>query len=463
MSNVQAELNYDDFWLLDIEVDTLAKLKIIGKINEDTGETVLTPHLDPSSIKERYKKTKIIIAPDGSGVYPQSLYLVSKLRGNEKVKNTDSIAKALLLFTRFLDSTHSNQEDEDGNEIPAECLTYKSLSKYEEEGAPWRFAEFLKKNCRHRRSDGDEAWSLTTARAYMGAVLGFYKWMQKFGYLKNDDDHLVTHFSKGTYLYEGYDQHDMLTHTKSSTKREYEISNIMKEFPRADSTPIHKKLKPIPPEHLALFEEYIDGLPKPFALMFRLAIKTGTRIEELTHLPASNIGEADMSELDVIPIHLTKTKGSKPRNIEVPLYLYEELEQYKYSRQRERNALKRKHLFYSNSESVVEDYLFISNKGNAYSENTLEKHFSALRKLIQEVEPAWYYRVHDCRSTFATYWLFTESEARGVSYEFLMDELAELMGHESTTTTEKYIKFMNEYESKLRAAKRKNNKLNGGW
>ncbi|KII78634.1 integrase, partial [Vibrio renipiscarius] len=187
MSNVQAELNYDDFWLLDIEVDTLAKLKIIGKINEDTGETVLTPHLDPSSIKERYKKTKIIIAPDGSGVYPQSLYLVSKLRGNEKVKNTDSIAKALLLFTRFLDSTHSNQEDEDGNEIPAECLTYKSLSKYEEEGAPWRFAEFLKKNCRHRRSDGDEAWSLTTARAYMGAVLGFYKWMQKFGYLKNDD------------------------------------------------------------------------------------------------------------------------------------------------------------------------------------------------------------------------------------------------------------------------------------
>lgn len=297
----------------------------------------------------------------------------------------------------------------------------------------------------------------------MGAVLGFYKWMQKFGYLKNDDNNVVTHFSKGTYLYEGYDQHDMLSHTKSSTKREYEISNIMKEFPRADSTPIHKKLKPKPPEHIALFEEYVDCLPKPFPLMFRLAIKTGTRIEELTHFPADNIGEVDMSELDVVPVHLTKTKGSKPRNIEVPLYLYEELEQYKYNRQRERNALKREQLLNSNSESVVEDYLFISNKGRPYSENTLEKHFFALRKLIQVVEPAWYYRVHDCRSTFATQWLFTESNARGVSYEFLIDELAELMGHESTKTTEKYIKFMNEYESKLRAAKRKNNKLNGGW
>ncbi|WP_228089909.1 tyrosine-type recombinase/integrase [Vibrio parahaemolyticus] len=463
MSDVQAELIYDDFWLLDIEVDTLAKLKITGKINEDTGEAVLTPHLDPSNLEDRYKKTKIIIAPDGSVVYPQSLYLVSKLRGDGKVKDTNSIAKALLLFTRFLDSTHSSQDDEDGNKIPPECLTYKSLSKYEEEGAPWRFAEFLKKNCRHRQSDGGEAWSLTTARTYMGAVLGFYQWMQKFGYLKNDDDHVVTHFSKGTYLYEGYDQHDMLSHTKSSTKREYEISNIMKEFPRADSTPVHKKLKPKPPEHLALFEEYVDCLPKPFSLMFRLAIKTGTRIEELTHFPADNIGEVDMSELDVVPVRLTKTKGSKPRNIEVPLYLYEELEQYKYNRQRERNALKREQLLNSNSESVVEDYLFISNKGRPYSENTLEKHFSALRKLIQEVEPAWYYRVHDCRSTFATQWLFTESKARRVSYEFLMDELAELMGHESTKTTEKYIKFMNEYESKLRAAKRKNNKLNGGW
>ncbi|WP_330959873.1 tyrosine-type recombinase/integrase [Photobacterium sp. 53610] len=463
MSDVQAELIYDDFWLLDIEVDTLAKLKITGKINEDTGEAVLTPHLDPSNLEDRYKKTKIIIAPDGSVVYPQSLYLVSKLRGDGKVKDTNSIAKALLLFTRFLDSTHSSQDDEDGNKIPPECLTYKSLSKYEEEGAPWRFAEFLKKNCRHRQSDGGEAWSLTTARTYMGAVLGFYKWMQKFGYLKNDDNYVVTHFSKGTYLYEGYDQHDMLSHTKSSTKREYEISNIMKEFPRADSTPVHKKLKPKPPEHLALFEEYVDCLPKPFPLMFRLAIKTGTRIEELTHFPADNIGEVDMSELDVVPVRLTKTKGSKPRNIEVPLYLYEELEQYKYNRQRERNALKREQLLNSNSESVVEDYLFISNKGRPYSENTLEKHFSALRKLIQDVEPAWYYRVHDCRSTFATQWLFTESNARGVSYEFLIDELAELMGHESTKTTEKYIKFMNEYESKLRAAKCKNNKLNGGW
>ncbi|MEZ9717296.1 tyrosine-type recombinase/integrase [Vibrio cyclitrophicus] len=463
MSDIQAELIYDDFWLLDIEVDTLAKLKITGKINEDTGEAVLTPHLDPSNLKDRHKKTKIIIAPDGSVVYPQSLYLVSKLRGGGKVKDTNSIAKALLLFTRFLDSTHSSQEGEDGNEIPPECLTYKSLSKYEEEGAPWRFADFLKKNCRHRQSDGGEAWSLTTARTYMSAVIGFYKWMQKFGYLKNNDDHIVTHFSKGTYLYEGYDQHDMLSHTKSSTKREYEISNIMKEFPRSDSTPAHKKLKPMSFDHKELFSQHIDTLPKAISLILRLCEESGLRIDEATHFPARNIGDEDCSELEVVPVHITHTKGSKPRTIEIPIALYEELEQYKESNQRQKNLTRRKNLIDSKEERDTTDYLFVSNKGLPYEENTLEVHFSVLRKRIRAIEPSWYYRIHDLRSTFATHWLWKEHQSRHVDYDFLMDELAYLMGHSSTKTTQKYVTFMDKRDNQLSVAKSKNRKISGGW
>ena len=220
MSKVQAELIYDDFRLIDIEVDTLAKLKISGQLNKDTGEAVLTPYLAPSSLKDRHKKTKIILAPDGSVVYPQSLYLVSKLRGEGKVKDTSSIAKALLLFTRFLDSTHSEQYDKSGEVISPEYLTYKSLTHYEEEGAPWRFAEFLLSNCRHRNSEGGEALSLATARSYMNSVIGFYKWMQKFGYIKNDSEHVFTHFSK---VITGQNQDiielDLLAHRKSTKPR----------------------------------------------------------------------------------------------------------------------------------------------------------------------------------------------------------------------------------------------------
>ncbi|MDO6488419.1 site-specific integrase [Colwellia sp. 6_MG-2023] len=453
---------YEDFQLLSIKVDTLANIKISECVDNDTGEITLKPHLSPSNRQKYRRKTDIIIAPDGSVVYPQSLYLVSKLRGEAAVKDTKSIAKALLMFTRYLDSTHYSQFDENNNEIPPEYLTYKTLSKYEEEGAPWRFAEYLLANCRHANSNGDESLALSTARTYMGAVIGFYKWMQKYGYIKNDETHLMTHFTE-VERFIGVDQHDMLAHTKSGMKREYEISNIMKMFPKAESTPPHKKLKPMTFDHRELFEKYVEQLPKPFPLMFKLIVSSGLRIEEVTHFPAHDIGKSDYSGLDVVPTPIIVTKGGKPRTVEIPVELYEELEQYKESKQREINLIKRNKLIESGEERDSTNYLFISNKGKQYTENTLEKHFSALRTLIQEVDASWYYRVHDGRSTFATHWLWKEHQSRGVDYNFLMDELAELMGHSNTGITQKYVIFMDKRDHQLSIAKSKNNKINGGW
>lgn len=452
-----------DFRLLEIEVDTLAKLEITSQTNQHTAEAYLYASLTPSNLKSRHKKTKIILAPDGSIVYPQSLYLVSKLSGEGKVKDTGSIARALLAFTRFLDSTHYDQQEENGDVIPPRYLTYKSLSKYEEEGAPWQFAEFLLANCRHRNSFGDEALSLGTARSYMNSVIGFYKWLQRFGYVRKDNEHVVTHYSKVKIrMNEGVNQHDMLAHTRPNNTREVDMSNIMKEFPRADSTPAHRKLKPMSAEHDEIFEESVKLLPEPFPLMFRLAKVTGTRIDELRHFPAHQIENVDTADLDVVPINITTTKGNKPRVIEVPIDIYEELEIYKFSKKRMRNIDKREKLIKSTKDIDKTDYLFISNKGIKYSTNTLEKHFNALRKYILSKHPNWYYRVHDLRSTFATNWLRVEAEYREVGYDFLMDELAELMGHSSTSTTEKYVKFMNEEHSQRSAARHKNNKFNTG-
>ena len=453
---------YEDYRLLSIEVDTLASLKISEIVDNDTGEITFNPYLSPFNLPSRHKNTDIIIAPDGSVVYPQSLYLVSKLRGEAAVKDTKSIAKALLMYTRYLDSTHYSQFDEDDNEIPPEYLTYKTLSKYEEEGAPWRFAEYLLANCRHANSNGDESLALSTARTYMGVVIGFYKWMQEFNYIKNDENHVVTHFSKAQVV-NGVDQHDMLAHTKSDMKREYDTTNIMKMFPKSEFTPAHKKLKPMTFDHLKLFEKYIEHLPKPFPLMFKLIVSSGLRIEEVTHFPAHDIGKGDYSDLDVVPIHITVTKGGKPRTVEIPFELYEELEQYKESKQRERSLIKRIKLIEYGEEFDSTDYLFLSNKGKPYTENTLEKHFSTLRTLINEEDANWYYRVHDGRATFATHWLWNEHQSRGVDYNFLMDELAELMGHANTSTTQKYVIFMDKYDNQLRVARRKNNKINGGW
>jgi len=454
---------YDDYRLLSIEVDTLAKLKISEINDAGSGKVTYSPYLSPSNLQSRLKKTDIIVAPDGRVVYPQSLYLVSKLRGEAAVKDTNSIAKGLLAFTRYLDSTHYPEVDDDGDEIPPEYLTYKTLTQYEEEGAPWRFAEFLLANCRATpNATGDEAYSLNSARSYMGAVIGFYKWMQKYGYLKNDDEHVLTHFSK-VESYAGINQHDMLAHTRSGEKRVYEISNIMKMFPKNDQTPTYQKLKPMSFDHKELFSQHIDTLPKAISLILRLCEEAGLRIDEATHFPARNIGEKDCSELEVVPVHITHTKGSKPRTIEIPIALYEELEQFKDSNQRQKNLTRRKELIDSKEERDTTEYLFISNKGRPYTENTLEVHFGVLRQRIRAIEPSWYYRIHDLRSTYATHWLWSESQERQVAYDYLMDELAVLMGHSSTSTTEKYIKFMNKFDEQLRVAESKNNKINKGW
>ncbi|CAK1734348.1 tyrosine-type recombinase/integrase [Vibrio crassostreae] len=455
---------YDDYRLLSIEVDTLSKLKISENINAETGEATYSLRLPPSNLKSRLKKTDIIIAPDGSVVYPQSLYLVSKLRGEAAVKDTGSIAKGLLAFTRYLDSTHYPQVDYDGNEIPPEYLTYKTLTKYEEEGSPWRFAEFLLANCRAKAdATGHEAYSLSSARSYMSAVIGFYKWMQKYGYLKNDVKHVLTHFNKVEAYVDDTNQHDMLAHTRLEAKRIYEISNIMKMFPKNDQTPAHQKLKPMSLDHKELFNRHIDALPKAISLMLRLCEESGLRVNEVTHFPARNIGDRDCSELDIVPVHITHTKNSKPRTVEIPITLYEELEQFKESNQRHKNLNRRKELFDFKEERNTTDYLFVSNKGRPYTENTLEVHFGALRKSLRAIDPSWYYRIHDLRSTYATHWLWSESQERQVAYDYLMDELALLMGHSSTATTEKYIKLMNKFNDQLRVAMSKNNKINGGW
>lgn len=463
MSKNQTKVNEEDFRLIEIEVDTLAKLEYTEQVNEDTSEVVLSPTLKLSKLKSPHKKTKIILAPDSTIVYPQSLYLVSRLSGQGKIKDTDSIAKALLAYSRFLDSTHSETKDVNGDIIPPEYLTYKSLSKHEEEGAPWRFAQFLLLNTRHRSSEGDEVFALSTAKSYMNSVIGFYKWLQRFAYIKNDQNNVVTYFSQITMETDyGRTQHDILAHTKSNKPRQVDMSNIMQIFPRADSTPSYKKLKPMTLEHHSLFDKYINDLPVPFSLMFRLAIKTGTRIDELCHFPAHQIGNIDASGLDVIPFQITVTKFNKPRIIEVPIDIYEELEIYKFSKKQINNTSKRDNLI--GSENIdSSDYLFLSNKGRFYSEKTLEKHFSNLRKSIINIDSSWYYKVHDLRSTYATNWLRNEASEREVGYDFLMSELANLMGHESTATTEKYVKLMNENYSQRSAARRKNNKINGGW
>ena len=100
--------------------------------------------------------------------------------------------------------------------------------------------------------------------------------------------------------------------------------------------------------------------------------------------------------------------------------------------------------------------LFVNTRGLPFNKNTLQSKFSDIRAAIQDRHPSWYYRPHDLRSTFATHWLKREADRRVMVFDILICELADLMGHESTHTTQKYINFMNDLASKMEYARRKN-------
>ena len=58
MSKTQTGVNEEDFRLLEIEVDTLAKVKFTEQVNEETPEITISPTLELSKLKSPIKKQK---------------------------------------------------------------------------------------------------------------------------------------------------------------------------------------------------------------------------------------------------------------------------------------------------------------------------------------------------------------------------------------------------------------------
>ncbi|EGQ8307308.1 site-specific integrase [Vibrio parahaemolyticus] len=429
-----------EFRLIKTKLNTLNKIQFV--LQEDTSEII--PELATASHDQYIKEVQLILDPDGCLVYPQSLYIMSKLRGRNAVKNTKTHEQAMLLYTRWLNLVG---------------MSYTDLTEYEEEGAPWQFSTFLLENIRKVNPDGsttEAAYSVNTARAYMGVVLNFYSWLINNRYLPLSKDKVVCSFFD-VKTNSGQPQHDILAHTNSGRGHYVQTNSILRRFPRTESTSTDKKLKPMTVEDEAIFDQYVNRLEKPFPLMFWLAKATGLRAYELATFPAAKISEFAYEVLEKVQFHISPdngchTKFSKPRTIEIPVDIFSELEAYYYSNERMENLEKCE---------LYHEPLFPSNKGRPYATNTLSKQFEKLRELIRTDHPYWYYREHDLRSTFATSWMKNESEKRVVSYDFLIDELADLMGHKNTSTTEKYVNYLNRRKSQLAVAKKKNNLIQG--
>ena len=191
-------------------------------------------------------------------------------------------------------------------------------------------------------------------------------------------------------------------------------------------------------------------------LMLYTAIETGLRLEELATFPATEVRETSFHE-KVVNVTISevrngcKTKFSKERTIQVPRHIMEILLQYKHSKAR---------LAAQSRCNIKHNGLFLNpREGLPFAPNTLETHFSDVRKEIIKKHPDWYFTAHDLRATYATHWLYREHAKRNLLFEVLIHELADLMGHTSTQMTEKYISYMNTDKYWREFASRKNSQL----
>jgi len=226
----------------------------------------------------------------------------------------------------------------------------------------------------------------------------------------------------------------------------------------------------------------------------RLKLATGLRIQELVTFPALAIRHPDPNvdkiSFNISPLVGCQTKYSKKRTIEIPFDLMRELSEYKESEirkkcmEKEYGYLKKQHekarkaalalwIADRNEESdfIFNEFdyektkpshepLFYNNRGTQYSKSSFGATISNIRDGIQKTHTDWYYRLHDLRSTFDTDWLLKEATERKCVCDILLGELAALLGHESTMTTQKYIDFSRNKDAKIKFSQRKNDAMN---
>jgi integrase len=449
-----------DFQNRKISVELSPKFSM--SMDESTGE--IKPKIIEND-KVRKKLLTIIVDPDGKALEPHNSYLHNLL--STGAKNTNTAAQALLSFTRYLTAINK---------------TYRDVTDDQYESPPWLYGDWLLDTLTvvdpaTGKPENNNGYSISTARTYMGVVIGFYKWLHRENILAIDNDHKPFEFKWVRINRGGMVQHNMLAHITGRKAIEVQTNNLIKRFPKVQSTPPWMKLKPLKPDDKALFLKYLNkekGAGEVKSLMCRFALETGVRMQELVTIPEDKIvfpiGDID-TPFTIGPANGCDTKFSKQRNIGIPYELMIELHEYKLSRyrvaclnraglelnkQEQQSAIKSDGYVEPVSESRLHGRLFINEDGRPYSKNTIQSFISTTRKQIRNKHGDWYYRPHDLRSTFATEWLGEEVTKRKVVYDFLMQELAVLMGHENISTTLKYIDFMNATNTKIEHSASKN-------
>ncbi|EHR5321332.1 site-specific integrase [Vibrio parahaemolyticus] len=405
----------------------------------------------------------ILIDPDGNNVVPVNLYLHSLLFDPDvsSVKTIESHANALLSFYRWMSM-----------EIPAHIhprtgavveeklpLTIYDCTEKVEESPVVRYRDYLSENLYTVDENGKIGGSPSSASNYVLRVVAYYSFLHRQRIVPLSKtfrpfDYKTKRVRKKNKKKSA--QHDMLSHLNPYGNNEIIVytTGLTKPFKNKEKPQDAdiRELRPLREDEKQAFYQYIDveNSTDTKDLMLYLKTETGLRVEELITFPESIV---DKPKSKVIKVQIGEevngciTKYRKVRTIEIPDYVMDLLYEYKLSKAR---------TLAIQSGLLRHGRLFVKSNGDIYATNTIQKYVEDIRNNLIMKGLNIYFSAHDLRATFATDWLYDKHMKTGKPFEALLSELAKLMGHDKTTTTQKYVNYMNDDKTWSEFAQRKN-------
>ena len=416
----------------------------------------------PRWVEHRFNLFPVIL--DGMGVpwAEANIYLLSRLEDTVMpvMSTYSSIADDLAAYRRFLDETQL-----DWLHFPSQKLSRPT----------YRYNGHLKLLV------GAGEIAAATAKRRMGSVIGFYNW------LKRENVLIPEHAPwKETDRYIDIKDRFGFSRLKKVVTTDVSIRVAKQDDPYDGTITDDGKLRPLTQEEQAwLIGALVCLRNTEMTLIHLMGLLTGARIQTILTFRIRHV-QLDLDDgqkelrLAVGPGTGIDTKWDKQMALHIPTWFYRMLSTYAHSdrarRRRERAA----------GGDSADQYLFLSARGNPlYRSKEASRAFdatNALRhaKLGQGVRQFitdyviphvgqqygaknFHYRFHDTRATFGmnlTDHQFTLIEQGKATLKSAREFVQIRMGHESSTTTDRYLQYRQssklvhrageEYESHLR-------------
>ncbi|KSR47061.2 hypothetical protein APB53_28565 [Pseudomonas aeruginosa] len=330
-----------------------------------------------------------------------------------------------------------------GNDIRTVTSNMGHLRAYacwlEDHGTDWRhFPRKKKERCLFRyrgflieqRQAGLVSPSTATAR--MAAIVHFYRWSQVYGWIERQP--IWEDRAKTVQFYNAVG----FSRTMSVISSELSIPNR-----KRTAAALESGLLPLSDENRNILLHFLHEQGKvELYLMAMIGFFTGARSETIRTLRLPSLENAvddsttpGIKRVTVGPGTQVKTKFDVRGSLIFPSQLIQELEIYAYSTRR----LMRQ----ARASEDDRTLLFLSERGNAYSETSFTKLISYLREKLMDAGLTQFqtFKFHQTRATFGTQLMRLAMNVLPSQVDAIVF-VRDAMLHKDEATTWKYVKFI---------------------